>query len=203
MIHSVTNLSRPGQDAVLRNMFEARKRVFVDLLRWDIPVLSGKFEIDQFDSPDATYIIVADAHGGHRASARLLPTTQPHILDTLFAPLCDEDIPRGAGVREITRFCLERSLCAKDRRSARDELVHALVAHALANGITHYTGVAEARWLEQIVAFGWRCRPLGATAVSVPHGLGAVLIEIDAETPDRLERAGLLRRSAERARHAH
>ena len=38
-------------------MFEARKRVFVDLLKWDVPVLDDAYEIDQFDTPDASYLV--------------------------------------------------------------------------------------------------------------------------------------------------
>ncbi len=33
-------------DPALRVMFEARKRVFVDLLKWDVPVLEDAYEID-------------------------------------------------------------------------------------------------------------------------------------------------------------
>lgn len=74
-------------DRVFRSMFEERKRVFVDLLGWDIPVLAGRYEIDQFDDDEATYIVVTDGTGEHCGSARLLRTDRPHILDTIF-PTC-------------------------------------------------------------------------------------------------------------------
>jgi hypothetical protein len=61
-------------------MFAARKSVFVDLLKWDVPVLAGRYEVDQFDDPNAQYLILADRDGAHLASARLLPTLHPHIL---------------------------------------------------------------------------------------------------------------------------
>lgn len=51
-------------------LFEARKRVFVDLLKWDIPVLDGRYEVDQFDTSDAEYLILTDQRAAHRASAR-------------------------------------------------------------------------------------------------------------------------------------
>jgi len=178
-------------DALPRAMFEARKRVFVDLLGWDVPVLGGRYERDQFDTPDASYLMLAGDDGRHRASARLLPTTRPHILDTLFAELCDEPLPRGETVYEITRFCLDRSLNARCRRAARDELIGALATFALDQGITLYTGVAEPGWLDQILAFGWRCRLLGAPRLVAGTRLGAVAIEIDAETPRLLERCGI------------
>jgi N-acyl-L-homoserine lactone synthetase len=137
----------PQAAATLQAMFAARKRVFVDLLGWDVPVLEGRYEIDQFDDRAADYLIVADPLGRHLASARLLATTRPHILDSLFPELCSGDAPRGPAVREITRFCLDPRVGARARREARNVLVSALVAHALASGIETYTGVAELGWL--------------------------------------------------------
>src|SRR3546814_2235788 len=83
-------------------MFEARKRVFIDLLKWDIPALAGRFELDHFDDVDATYLIVTDADGEHLASARLLLTTRPALLDSLFPELVDGPVPQGARSEEHT-----------------------------------------------------------------------------------------------------
>nr|WP_157123863.1 acyl-homoserine-lactone synthase [Allosphingosinicella indica] len=176
---------------LLHTMFEARKRVFVDLLGWDVPVIAGRYEIDQFDDDHATYVIVGDDDGRHRASARLLPTTRPHILGSLFPQLCIGDPPRGEDIVEITRFCLDRSLVASQRRAARNCLVAGLANHALELGIRYYVGVAEIGWLEQIVAFGWQCRPLGFPAKCGSHILAAVEIEICAETPALLAANGI------------
>jgi len=192
-------------DAILRAMFEARKRVFVDLLKWDVPVLAGRYEIDQFDDVHATYIILTDAAGHHLGSARLLETERPHILDMLFPELYDGEVPRGPDVREITRFCLDRRQDARQRRLTRDTLVHALAAHALDTGLSGYTGVAEFGWLQQILAFGWDCAPLGVPQPVGDSLLGALRIAITPETPDLLLGAGLAPDailSAAAARHA-
>jgi acyl-homoserine lactone synthase len=167
-------------------MFEARKRVFVDLLKWDVPVLEGRFEVDQFDDEHATYLIVPDESGCHAGSARLLQTMRPHILDSLFPELCAAPPPRGPHVLEITRFCLGAGLGAAGRLEARNLLVSALVDYALENGVRTYTGVAEMGWLQQILAFGWRCRPLGLPRMIDGKLLGALGIEIAPETPDLL-----------------
>ena len=183
-------------DAAMREMFEARKRVFVDLLRWDLPVLAGRYELDQFDNPDAQYLILSETDGAHLASARLLPTTRPHLLDSHFAELADEPLPHGPGVYEITRFCLDRQLTALQRREARDHLVRGLVDFALENGISTYTGVAEPAWLRQVVRFGWSARALGSTKLLNGMALAALRIEIAADTPDRLDQAGVIGRPA-------
>ncbi len=190
MLH-VVNSADDRSSPVLAAMFAARKRVFVDLLKWDVPVLNGQFEVDQFDDQHATYLVLADDGGCHLGSARLLPTTRPHILDSVFAELCADTPPRGTTVREITRFCLDRDRTARERRVIRDTLVYALVDHALAHGITTYSAVAELGWYSQILAFGWHCRPLGAPVSSGGTALAALAIDISAGTPALLARAGL------------
>ena len=180
-----------GQDALLRSMFEARKKVFVDLLKWDVPVLDGRFEVDQFDDEQATYVIVGSADGRHLGSARLLATTRPHILGDLYPQLCAGPVPRGPDVFEITRFCLGRGQGAARRRETRNRLVSALAQVALLRCIRTYSGVAEIRWLQQILAFGWDCRPLGPPRAVAGCLLGGLRISIAADTPSLLERNGM------------
>ena len=187
MLHVVQSAACPASDAVLRSMFAARKSVFIDLLKWDIPVLDGRYEVDQFDDVPATYLILAAPDGTHLGSARLLPTTRPHILDSFYAGLCEEAPPRDAGTFEITRFCLDRRLNARERRQVRDTLVSVLVDHALASGITAYSAIAEMGWFQQILAFGWRCMPLGLPRIIDGTMLAALRIEITPETPNLLE----------------
>jgi acyl-homoserine lactone synthase len=183
--------SGPSGNATVKAMFEDRKSVFVDLLQWDLPVLAGRFEIDQFDDEHATYLIVAGPDGDHLGSARLLKTTRPHILGSLFAGLCSGPPPVGPHVFEITRFCLSRRQTASSRRHTRNALVSALVGHALDRGIATYTGVAELGWLQQILAFGWACRALGPPERLDCGLIGALAIDIGPETPALLAANGI------------
>ncbi|MDZ7281340.1 autoinducer synthase [Sphingomonas sanguinis] len=192
MIQLIRNVPRPLEHPMLRRMFAARKAVFVDLLGWDVPVVDGRLELDQFDDGEARYLVVTDAAGAHRASARLLPTTRPHLLDTLFPALCADDPPTGPAIFEITRFCLDRSLDARARRTARDALVVALVDHALAHGITRYTAIAGLGWSRQILAFGWRCRLLGPAKAIGGKEVVAFEIAIEADTRARLAATGII-----------
>ena len=70
MLHIRQAPLRPSEDSALRAMFAARKSVFVDLLKWDVPVVDGTFEIDQFDDRHATYLVLDDGQGEHLASTR-------------------------------------------------------------------------------------------------------------------------------------
>lgn len=181
----------PCSDRTLRAMFEDRKSVFVDLLKWDVPVLDGRFEVDQFDDEHATYVIIADEDGDHLGSARLLPTTRTHILGGLFSELCEAPPPAGPQIFEITRFCLSRRQTAVHRRESRNRLVTALAWYALQSGIRTFTGVAEISWLQQILAFGWDCRPLGTPARLECGMIGALAIEIRQDTPALLAANGI------------
>lgn len=172
-------------------MFEARKRVFIDLLKWDVPILAGKYEVDQYDTVDATYLVLTDEDYMHLASARLLRTDRPHILGELFPTLCEAEAPAGPTVREITRFCLEPTLTAAERRQVRNQLVTALVEYALKAGITDYTGVACPKWFAQVKHFGWDCRALGPVRDTGRERLVALHIRVDRDTPARLTETGI------------
>ncbi len=199
-MQTLPQLARPGPSGtVLRAMFEARKRVFIDLLKWDIPVLAGAYELDQFDDPDAEYLILADSEEKHRGSVRLLRTEGPHILADLFAFLCNGPVPSRCDLREITRFCIEPTLPRQDRKDVRNRLVTALVDHALAKGITGYTAVAGTGWYRQIADFGWRCRALGPELDVGRERLVALRIDIDEDTPAALARNDIYRPGAVRS----
>lgn len=191
MLLIVDQDNRNREHIALRSMFAARKRVFVDLLKWDLPVLADRYEIDQFDDPHANYLIVTDESGEHLASARLLPTTRPALLDSLFPHLVAGPVPRGETIFEITRFCLSRDANAATRRAARDKLLVGLVEHAKAHGIRTYTGVADVAWFRQVQGFGWDCRALGEPRLEGGHRLTALRIEIDGDTLGRLAVAGI------------
>ncbi|MGK6321365.1 acyl-homoserine-lactone synthase [Sphingomonas sp. DT-204] len=203
MLHILRYSADWPNDSRLRAMYAARKRVFVDLLKWNVPVVSGRFEVDQFDGPGAVYLLLTDLAGAHLASARLLPATAPHILDTLFPHLCEAPMPKGPTVFEITRFCLDRSVRGSARLEVRNRLVSAIADHGVREGIETYTGVAEMAWLQQILAFGWRCRPLGLPVADGRSMLGALAIEIDAATPTLLAEAGVYRPRYLPGEHRH
>lgn len=191
MIIVEKGVGREPASRTLQSMFEDRKSVFVDLLKWDVPTLDGRFEMDGFDDRHAIYLIVADPRGDHLGSARLLRTTRPGILTSLFPDLCASPPPSGEQVLEITRFCLSRRQNGAARLRVRNLLVSALVDFALDHAIHTYTGVAEVGWLQQILAFGWDCRPLGPPVRRECGIIGALAIEVDGRTPGLLAANGI------------
>ncbi|HEV2597946.1 acyl-homoserine-lactone synthase [Sphingopyxis sp.] len=191
MLLIVDHSNRAYEHLALRSMFEARKRVFIDLLKWDVPALADRFELDQFDDIYANYLIVTDRAGQHLASARLLPTVRPALLGSLYPDLADSRVPEGEDILEITRFCLSPGIGARDRRVARDVLLVGLVEYALANGVRTYIGVAELPWFRQIERFGWDCRALAEPKIHDGRALVGLAIDVDATTASKLAINGI------------
>jgi acyl-homoserine lactone synthase len=171
-------------------MYEDRKSVFVDLLKWDVPH-DGRRERDQFDDRSAEYLIVTEpSTSEHLASLRLLRTDRPHVLGSLFAELCDGPVPSAPDIREISRMCLSPRHRGPERVAYRNLLASAMTEYALLMGIRAYTGVAEMGWLGRVLSAGWRCEPLGMPRMVGRSTLGALLIHIDVDTIRCLQQSG-------------
>src|SRR3546814_11695811 len=96
----------------LETMFADRKAQFVDFFDWDVPVVDGRFEIDQFDTAEAVYFVAIDEVGRHEASLRMLPSWRPHLLGEIFPHLCVGGVPVGPATWESTRLCqIGRASC--------------------------------------------------------------------------------------------
>ncbi|WP_394439000.1 acyl-homoserine-lactone synthase [Sphingobium naphthae] len=188
MIHILQGYSLT--DVRLASMFADRKALFVDLMRWSVPVVDGAYEIDQFDGADATYLIAVE-HGEHVGSMRLLPADRPHILDSLFPDLCDTAVPAGTHVAEITRLCLPCRLGTARRLEIRNRLISAMVDHAATAGIASLTGVVSSGFLAQILRMGWHCERLGKARRHFGSSLAAFRVDLDAHSSERLAEAGI------------
>jgi acyl-homoserine lactone synthase len=191
MIHIVDSRESSAKERLLQSMFADRKRLFVDLFGWEVPVVEGQYEIDQFDTDHTIYVIAADAAGEHEASIRLCPSSQPHMLGTIFPHLCPFGVPVGETIWESSRLCLPQRHGAARRRELRNLLISAMVDVALERGIERYTGVIPDPFRREVLAMGWQAEPLGP-ALRVPGGpIGAFLIHIRPDTPDRLRWTGV------------
>lgn len=167
----------------LEQMFRHRKVLFVDTLKWSVPVVDDVYEKDQFDTDSALYVLILDKpNGDHIGSVRLLPTTAPHILGALFPNLCRHSVPSNDSTWEITRLCCAPRQGSKRRTDIRHRIGIALAEFGLLFGISQYTCVAELGWLSQILAVGWECEPLGPPVRHEATQIGALLIKISPET---------------------
>ena len=198
MIHIIGHDCASAHRHLLDTMFEDRRRLFVDLFGWDIPVVDGRFEIDQFDTADTVYLVATCEAGEHAASLRLMPSERPHMLGAIFPHLCPGGVPVGPAVWESSRLCLPQRHGAELRRIHRNRLISAMVDFALARGIESFTGILPDPFRKEVLAMGWRAEPLGP-AVRIPGGpIGAFLAHVDPDTPERLRWTGVYSDADER-----
>lgn len=183
MVDVITANNRHKYRTQVDAMHSDRKRIFVDSLKWDIPVVEGKYEIDQFDNEDAVYLLALDAKKEtHLGSVRLLQSSKPHLLGDVFPMLCENGVPRGDDIWEITRLCTAPQLRGREAWLARSYLAVGMVEFALLYGINKYTCVAETSWLSSIMAVGWECEPLGLPQEINGESIGALMINISPAT---------------------
>lgn len=160
--------------AELDAMFKLRKRVFHDLLRWDVSV-RGDWEIDHYDDANPIYVLShSDETGKLRGALRLLPTLGPNMLDDTF-PILLGDNPqvRSASVWESSRFCIDPTI-SQDRASnqvtlAAAELMCGVGELGLASGLSHIVTVTDV-FLERM----FRRMGCPGERIGEPHRIGSV-----------------------------
>jgi N-acyl-L-homoserine lactone synthetase len=183
MVHLITRDNNARFREQLRSMHRDRKRVFVDRLKWNLRIVEDELEIDQFDTNDAIYLLEDDPKSRtHRGSVRLLPSTKPHLLGSVFPHLCENGVPVGDDIWEVTRLVTTPHLQAREPARIRHRLATAMVEFGLLYGINRYTCIAETSWLSQLMAMGWRCEPLGLPRLVDKEMIGALAIHINPAT---------------------
>lgn len=158
---------RPESRSVCRGLIDAmhemRYRVVVCEWGWDIPGVVVGYEADQFDADETVYVIVENDAGDVVASARLNPTTRPHMMSELFADYCNlQPWPVGDEVWECSRFVTERSKFSdpvEDFR-VRCRLGLGLTVFCLDRGITRLSWLTHQKFYN-LVQKVWKTEPLG------------------------------------------
>jgi acyl-homoserine lactone synthase len=183
MIDLVLPETRFGFAAALMEMHHDRKQVFVDRFGWRLPAKGSWLEVDQFDDDYAIYLLARSPEGRHRGSVRLLPSSRPHMLSTLFSQLCPAGVPSGDDCWEISRLVTNPADASGNTvLKVHRLLALALVEFALDNGIARYTLVAEAHRVPALLSVGWRVIPLGLPTLVEGETLQALQIDLEPAT---------------------
>jgi acyl homoserine lactone synthase len=127
-----------------------RHRLFVERQGWDVPSYKG-MEHDEFDTPAAQYLLWMDDAGETRGVARLLPSTQPYMLEKLWPDLISGEPPHADSIWEATRFGCDQSLRLSTRRKAVAEILCAMQEFGVLHGIKRYLAVMPMRLLKCVV----------------------------------------------------
>ncbi len=189
MIRIINGANRNEYPEEIAAMHRLRKRVFHDLLKWDVTVRDD-WEIDHYDEANPIYVLSYSPDGQLRGSLRLLPTLGPNMLDDTF-PILLGGRPeiRSAEIWESSRFCIEPEI-SQDRASnqvtiAAAELMCGVGEIGLASGLSHIVTVTDV-FLERM----FRRMGCPGERIAEPHKIGSVhAVAVAWEvTPDLLAR---------------
>lgn len=149
MIDLLTIETAHHMGTALIEQYKFRYRQFVLREKWDVPNYNG-MEYDQFDTPAAVYLVWRDDRGAVRGLVRLLPTTQPYMIESLWPELIpDTGAPRSNSVWENTRFAVDRDLPPAVRKQVTVELIVASMEFALQQDVRSFLIVSPRAILER------------------------------------------------------
>jgi N-acyl-L-homoserine lactone synthetase len=159
-----------------------RYRMFVERQKWTVPTY-GQIEYDEFDTPAATYILTVDDQYRALGTARLIPTTRPYMVKSLWPNLIDTKVPHCDSIWEASRFGCDRDLDAASRRRVVAQLILGCQEFGIANGITHYLGVMPIQIFKHVIAAnGCPVTPVGPTLRLHGHEIAAAYIDVSPTT---------------------
>lgn len=96
-----------GKTSLLFAMHRLRTRVFKEMLKWDVKVDSDGLEVDQFDLPEAVYLLALDESRRVIGNWRLLPTSGPTMIRDVWPQyLKSLPMPEAEDVWEASRFAI-------------------------------------------------------------------------------------------------
>ena len=165
-----------------------RHRLFVERQQWEVPAFRG-LEYDEFDTPAAQYLVCLDGKLEIRGVARLLPTTRPYMVKTLWPELVPEELPESDAVWEVTRFGCDHNLEPKGRRRAVAEILCAMQEFGLQRGMDGYLVVTSRQLLKRVVVnAGCAVTVLGPERTLGQRPAIAGYIHVRRETLDAMRR---------------
>lgn len=170
MARFVTGVRSELPQGLFVKLAQYRHQIFVKTLQWNLPT-TCELELDEFDTEYAVYTIAVGSDGSVAGCARLLPTTRPYLLASVFPELVDGPPPNSPSVWELSRFAASRvnSCRTTERAIAGQRLSRRLFAEAIVQarlrGAEKVVGVVSRpieRFLTQI---GLEHQPLGRRSI--------------------------------------
>lgn len=170
-----------------KTMFRDRAAQFVERLGWDIMVNEQGEERDQYDTPEATYVIWQNRDGSHGGSMRFLPTLGRTMVEEHFLHLTNGVTFRSPKIWECTRFCLAPGSGA----NVAPALMLAGLELGIGHGLTRAIGVFDSRMTRIYRRLGWPPELLGSDGDGKDAICAGLWAFDPALRPALLRRAGL------------
>jgi N-acyl-L-homoserine lactone synthetase len=160
MIITIEQSDYPIYEHLLDETFIARRQVFLDRLHWDVTISEGR-ERDAFDDCAPLYVVSVDPLTGvSRGSLRLLPTSGPTMLNSVFKTMFTESVSVSSPlIWECTRFCTHPNatdlLNPHGISAITSELLLGICEVGLQSGIDQIVGVFDQRMVRIYRRAGW------------------------------------------------
>lgn len=163
MIHIINRFNQHLYADTLDQMFRLRYQVFVEGRGWKALEQESGFDIDQFDTDDTVYFLKLDEDEKILGGMRLVPTTRPTQLGTIFEKWCHfSAAPRTDDTWEWSRyFIADNKYRSKGGFPVFYELFFGILEYAVARNIKALTGFLEAKTLPRLNALPWQVDYLG------------------------------------------
>jgi N-acyl-L-homoserine lactone synthetase len=146
MLRHLTGCDRNQRSEDFDKMFRQRKIVFHDQKKWDVKLVDGEYEIDEFDRDDTSYLMSFDRYGELVGSVRLISTAMPHMLPGPFRSMFPDVQFTSPIIWEATRFLVlgDRSVQPNQVSTAACEILLGMCRFGLDYGVRHITAVYDA-----------------------------------------------------------
>lgn len=189
MLHVLEGV-RVGENHLLDQAFQLRRKVFVEELNWTNLITSDGKEIDQFDGVHAIYILAVRS-GKVIGNLRLLPTALPHMLSTVRSTMCQRKYQTGFNVWEWSRFSIHKEWRG---RSEVGDVATVILCGALEwgleNGVSEVITEFETFWITRFREFGFKVIPLGLPVEYDGKSYVAVHMQYDTEALNLMRHYG-------------
>lgn len=142
MIDVITWATTHEYGDALASQARLRQRMFIECRNVDHASFDG-LEYDRFDTPAAVYLLWRDGDGVTRGMTRLLRTTMPYMIQTLWPTLVEGgNLPDSPRVWEGTRLCVDISLPREMRQRILAEILCGVTEYLHAQGAERLLAVS-------------------------------------------------------------
>lgn len=166
----------------LEQNYRLRHKIFVDRLGWEELRKPDNRDVDEYDNPNATYLLLID-EGNVVGGARLSPLTTPTLLMDKFSGLISRELPGPLDTGlDWTRHYVAPNTRSPGRLTPEAATLYAAVMeHALHRGVKYFTFVSWLSMVELLTSFNWKVDILGLPKKVAGAMTVAATIEVSEE----------------------
>lgn len=172
------------------SQYRMRYAIFVRPQGREVPHFNG-LEYDLFDTPAAKYVVRPDADDQACSVTRLLPTTRPYMVRTIWPDLVGHRFEEGKRLWEATRFGAAGAIPPGLRRRVVHELIAACQACGLRHGIERDLCVMPQKIYSHVIErAGCPVEFVGPPVQWGRHRIAAARLEVSGEVLRAVQRSG-------------